>query len=280
MLTRLLALLAMIAWLSSGNAYARCDDEHAIWEASSNDGVRHTLAIKSDDQIFGFIARIEEWRGGKLAWRLQAAIACSNGQVTCRLYVPSIMDPDDSDDDEDDYATVVVERIDADGDGNSEWIVLAGLQQELYYSADAKVEFVNGFGRESDDERIVAPNIYKFSDCRDGEQEPGQSDPGPQIAGALFGISQLCSAYRLNGALVPSIEGIQANDDFRFGTWWMDDKRVVGGQNDCAIVKRNADGTIDLSCAGWDQRWKESRKYSEEGNLRHVGSVELQRCER
>ena len=157
---------------------------------------------------------------------------------------------------------------------------MAGLQQELYYSAGANVEFVNGFGREYDDERIVAPNIYKFSDCRDGEEESGQPGPGPEIAGELYGIPQLCSAYRVNGALIPSIEGIQPNVDFRFGTWWMDDKRVVGGQNDCAIVKRNADGTIDLSCAGWGQRWKESRKYSEEDNLRHVGGVELRRCQR
>jgi hypothetical protein len=270
----------MIAWLASSDVFARCDDEHATWESASRDGVRHTLAIRSDDQLVGFIARIEEWRGDKLAWRLQAEILCSNGAVTCRLDVPNTMNPDDANKGEDDYATTIVERIDADGDDNSEWIVLAGLEQELYYSGGASVEFLNGFGREYDDERMLAPNIYKFAGCREASDPPKTGEPGAghQVAGAVYGIPQLCDVYEHEHTLIPSILGKQPNVDFRFGTWWMDDERVVGGQGDCAIVRKNPNGTIDLSCLGWDQQWEESRKYSEEGNVRHVGDVELKRC--
>jgi hypothetical protein len=277
---RLLALLAMMMWLSPGDAYARCDNEHATWEASSDDGVRHTLAIKSDDQVAGSIARIEEWRGGKLAWRLQGEILCSNGNVTCQLSLPNMMDPDNPAKGEDDYATVVVERIDDDGDRNAEWIVLANLHQKLYYSGGANVEFVNGFGREYEDERMLAPNIYKFAGCRAASDTPKAEEPGPtqQIVGTLYGIPQLCDAYKHEGALIPSILGVQPDADFRFGTWWMDDMRVVGGQGDCAIVKKNPDGTIELTCSAWDQTWTESRKYSEKAGVRRVGSVKLRPC--
>jgi hypothetical protein len=281
MLMRLLALLAMIVWLTPGGAHAaRCDDEHATWEALSEGGIRHTLAIKPDYQVAGSIARIEEWRGGKLIWRLQGEILCSNGDVTCQLSLPNMMDPDNPAKGEDDYTTVVVEQIDDDGDRNADWIVLANLHQKLYYSGGANVEFVNGFGRTSDDERMLAPNVYKFAGCRVESDAPkvDQSDPSRQIVGTLYGIPQLCDAYSYEGKLIPSILGVQPEADFRFGTWWMDDKRVVGGQGDCAIVKKSPDATVELACSGWGQTWTETRKYSEKADVRRIGNVKLRRC--
>lgn len=275
---RLLALLAMMMWLLPAGAHARCNDEHAIWEASSDGGVRHTLVIRSDDQMFGFVARIEEWRNDRLAWRVQGTILCSNGDVTCRLDIPNMMDPDDPNKDEEDYATAIVERIYEDSDDNAEWIVLAGLHQKLYYSGGANVEFVNGFSREYEDERIVAPNVYKFSGCREASSAPKTGSPSQQIVGTLYGIPQLCDIYKSEGTLIPSIVGDLPSTDFRFGTWWMDDKRVVGGQGDCTIVKKDPDGTIDLTCSAWDQTWSESRKYSEKGGQRRVGNVKLRPC--
>ena len=184
-------------------------------------GIRHTLAIKSDDQVAGSIARIEEWRGGKLAWRLQGEILCSNGDVTCQLSLPNMMDPDNPANGEDDHATAV-ERIDDDGVRNAEWIVLANLHQKLYYSGGANVEFVNGFGREYEDAYARAQYLqvrWLPGGERHAKAKVEEPVPTQQIVGTLYGIPQLCDAYKHEGALIPSILGVQPDADFRFGTW-------------------------------------------------------------
>ena len=44
------------------------------------------------------------------------------------------------------FSSAIVERIDEFGNGNSGWIIFAGLDSELYYAGGAKVEWVSGFG--------------------------------------------------------------------------------------------------------------------------------------
>jgi len=248
-------LLAIVGFLATSHALAAppCDDDRAIWAHDGSDGVRHIIyrvvgdELPDDVSSFGYFF-IEEWRKGKLTWRTTATLTCSNGASTCYVPVPlagfdggAETDPQDADpaagDQNGDASTdTIIETIDGNGDDVSDWVVLAGLGQELYYSGGARVEWYNGFKPE-EYERLTAPNQYKYAGCRTDRVLPEKS--------SLFVKPGICDYYRKTGSLDPG-------KDFKPHPGkivWMKGNEIGGGNLKCDIVSFNEGGTISASCA-------------------------------
>lgn len=214
-------------------ASAECDDTTAIWATAEDDGVRHLLYGTSSITMWSGIF-IEEWRSGKRAWRTKAAWAtCSNGEVTCSVQFSDETSSDGG-------ASAVIERIDEDRDGLAEWIVLAGLREELYYGGGAAVEWDEGFRPEDDDgmsERAVpSSNAFKFFACR--------KDPVAMDKTTLFGADEVCHKYRESGSLEPDPTFPSAPD----AIWWMTGSVIKGAEFNCSVASFGKDGTITATC--------------------------------
>lgn len=137
-------------------AGAQCDDSRAIW-AAEKDGLRH-IVYGTQGLDYWSTIYFEEWRQQKLAWRGRGRVSCSNGRVICYVNVEDMAKADGTD--------AVIEKIDADGDGVSDWVVFAGLEQNIHYGGGARVEWFNGF-RPGEDERVQMPSIYRLLTCRE-----------------------------------------------------------------------------------------------------------------
>ena len=214
--------------------------------------MRHIIYRVVGDELgpnvsgFGYLF-IEEWRNGKLAWRTAATSTCSNGAVTCYEFVRTAVDDSvaeagqqDGDQVANDPAEppstdTIIEMIDENGDDLADWVVLAGLEQQLYYSGGAKVEWHNGFKPE-EGERVTAPNQYRFAGCRTARVLPEKS--------SLFVDPAVCPYYRKTGSLDPG-------EDFKpypGPIVWMKGNEIGGGSLKCDIGSFNEDGTIAASC--------------------------------
>lgn len=163
------ATLALGLSLASVTAQESCTDELAVW-SSERDGVQNLIYGTEGMRYFSEVT-FEEWRQSELAWRGRGRISCSNGQATCYVAVENNVKPADE---EPGYTDVVIEKIDENEDGLSEWIIMAGLYQAIYYGGGARVEWFNGFTPE-EYERVQMPSIYKFLRC-DEENRP--DEPG------------------------------------------------------------------------------------------------------
>jgi hypothetical protein len=259
-------IFAIFALLWGPQAWpAECRDETGIWASPERDGVRHVLYGTGGIIMFSAVF-IEEWRNGKRAWRTTAATtSCSNGEVVCRV---AFEDETPSDDPSQDRAEAIVERIDENGDGLSEWVVLAGLAAELNYGGGAKVEWDDGFKPE-EFERPVAGNIYKFLGCR--------KDPIALDKSTLFADDPLCSTYKASG----SLEADQ-NSPFEPGSiWWMTGERIEGSQLHCEIQSFNKDATISADCREGqaDTPKQTTFKFDYRGVYVVVGEQRLEICE-
>jgi hypothetical protein len=171
-----LAALALLAGAShSVAASPPCDDDHAIW--AYEDQERRVILYFGDPppNVPGSFesVHIEEWQGGKLIWRQNGLLTCSNGASTCYVVMEVVGDPDAPPDDNNLNAagapevSAVIEIIDADEDGLSDWVVLAGLEQMTYYARGAKVEWFDSEQRQEREAAYITPeNIYKFYSCK------------------------------------------------------------------------------------------------------------------
>jgi hypothetical protein len=107
-----------------------------------------------------------------------------------------------SDNPDENITSAIVERIDSDDDGISDWVVFAGLKQELWYTGGAKVEWFTGFAPE---DRVQIPNAYRLFGCRD--QGRSEADPNERADGPVFAIQLVCRSLRKNGSLAPGDTG-------------------------------------------------------------------------
>jgi hypothetical protein len=235
---------------------APCDDYRAIWANDGPDSVRHVIyhvdtngEVDQDAPTFGYLF-IEEWRERKLAWRTAAPVTCSNGVSTCYalvrtadLHGASSGDDEprssDSDQDAEPATNTIIEMIDENADKLSEWVVLAGLGQELYYSGGAKVEWYNGFKPEQG-ERATAPNHYRYAGCRTAPVLPEKS--------SLFVKPAVCDYYRKTGSLDPG-------EDFKpypGSIVWMKGNEIGGGNLKCKIRSFSPAGdAVTADCSDW-----------------------------
>jgi hypothetical protein len=259
-------IFAVVALLWPAAAWpAECTDETAIWASPERDGVRHVLYGTGGITMFSAVF-IEEWRDGKRAWRTAAATtSCSNGEVVCRVYFE---DETPSDDPEHGRAAAIIERIDENDDGLSEWVVLAGLAAELYYGGGAKVEWDDGFKPE-EFERPAATNIYKFLGCR--------KDPIALDRSTLFADDPLCSTFKASG----SLEADQNAPSEPGSVWWMTGERIEGAQLHCQIQSFNKDATITAACGEGpaDTPRQTIFKFDYQGVYVVVGEQRLEICE-
>jgi hypothetical protein len=228
-------LVATSLLLASTTARAaRCDDQTAIWATPERNGVRHLLYGTSAITMWSGIF-IEEWRHGKRAWRTKAGWAtCSNGEVTCTAYFADETMSDGG-------VGAVIEQIDDDGDGLSEYIVLAGLVQDLYYGGGAAVDWDDGFeplrSEELGYERAYpSSNVFRFFDCR--------KDPIALDKSTVFAARPVYSKYQASGSLEP-------DDTFPRtpgSIWWMTGEVIKGADFDCAVKSFNKDETVTATC--------------------------------
>ncbi|MEW9837991.1 hypothetical protein [Mesorhizobium marinum] len=266
LMTLVLVLILHASW-----AQAQCKNETAIW-ATERDGIRHVV-YGSNGVTLSSRVLFEEWRNSKLAWQVSASVTCSNGHSICRVMVPNASGlPGDAG-----QTVAIVEEIDQDGDGLSEWVVFAALGQMLYYAGGAKVVWYNDF-KPGEFDRILIPNRYRFLACRDGgvpiSDAEGADEPDTFV-GSLFGIPELCRGFLASGKLVPDHD---LSKNFQDGLWFMDDARIVGWEFGCDIEAKHSN-KLDLKCYGEGDEWTESRSYSEFGpDTRKVGEVVLRRC--
>ncbi|WP_395517544.1 hypothetical protein [Pseudorhizobium flavum] len=153
---------ALTTLVSPAIAAPKCDDQRAIW-ATEADGVRRIVygsdGVQSTDTRIFF----EEWRNGRLAWRVEAEGTCSNGASICSAMVRNNEAKDGTS--EPGMTDAIIEVIDHDGDEVADYVIFAGLGQSLYYSGGAKASWFNGFAPAEGD-MVLLPNIYKFLGCR------------------------------------------------------------------------------------------------------------------
>lgn len=222
--------------------------------------------LEASDALTMFTALRIDFNGtdGR-SWRIFGEIGCSNGASTCRATFPNRLGSKDR---TENVVSSIIERIDANGDDIGDWVVFAGLGQELYYSGGAEVEWITG-KHDPEDERILIPNIFRLDRCE-------ILMPKEPLAGALFGIWPLCQSVALTGQRIPMDFSWKPYPD---GLWWMDDKKLVGWEIECDITGRRND-KIMLSCEGEGSTWTEERPFVDKGDIRYVGNVTLARCDR
>jgi hypothetical protein len=228
-------LLAGALLLANTTVHAAgCDDQAAVWATPERDGVRHLLYGTGAITVWSGIF-IEEWRNGRRAWRTKAGWAtCSNGQVTCIVYF-------DDETMSDGGVAAIIEQIDDDGDGRSEYIVLAGLLQDLYYGGGAAVDWDDGFeplrSEELGYERAYpSSNVFRFFDCR--------RDPIALDTSTVFAARPVYSKYQASGSLEPD-DTFPKNPG---SVWWMTGEVIKGADLNCAVKSFNRDETVTAAC--------------------------------
>lgn len=189
---------------------------------------------------------IEEWRNGKRAWRTVAArVTCSDDVCTARF----------ADETPPEEVEAAIESIDEDGDGLSDYLVLAGLAQELYYRGGAKVEWDEGFLAKKYGGMFERPspgsNVFKFLRCGTEPIVLDRSTP--------YAENRVYHKYRETGSLgsdgtFPEGPG---ND-----IWWMSGEQIQGSDINCVVKSFNADHTLTASCSAQDSDTTRDRIFS------------------
>jgi hypothetical protein len=247
-------LLALPASMVVSHALAgACDTERTIWTNTGPNGVRHVVYrvfgvsdMMSTIPAFGALF-IEEWRAGRLAWRTAALTTCSNGESTCYAFVQrNNGEPGASNGREGEAARAsgsdalgdttitIIETTTREANGQPEWLVLAGLKQDLFDDG-AKVEWYNGF-HPLPGERPLAPDIYKFSGCGHGAILPEPS--------SLFVDPLVCPHCRKTGLL----ELPERFTPSPGAVLWMKGNQIGGRDLKCDIRSFNVDNTISADC--------------------------------
>jgi hypothetical protein len=225
MLDRFVTLLALAA--ATPALGGPCTNTDAIWEAKG-DKLRYVV-YGTDGLNYFSVAFLEEWRGDKLAWRTTGRVSCSNGASICYLLL-------DRADGGEKSIEIIMEGIDVEGDDLTDWIVFAALGQSLWYEGDPKVKWYNGFVP-AEGERIIPPNIYRFSACRSEALVPEPAE--------LFALPALCEQYKATGKLEPDPSS-QPPETY----WWMRGTQITGAAGACEVKSFNMSRTATTSCAG------------------------------
>lgn len=221
-----MVLGAALASSVPAQAAASCDDSAAVWATSEKEGVSHRLYRPSD------VYFIEEWRNGKRAWRTLAAwMTCSNGVSTCWADFQT----------EKGDTLSILESIDDDDDGLSEWMVIGSLWQDLRNGGGAKVEWDEGFASEAGERLLPKSNAYKFFGCPTEAIALDKSTP--------FVARDFYAAYvdkAGNGST--AVDGVFPDNP---GTiWWMTGARIEAADFRCSVKSFNKDRTVSATCTG------------------------------
>jgi hypothetical protein len=251
--------IAILAFLLPATAEAAtCKDELAIWAAKQG-GVRNIAYQAQTDGLRSMWPSmvLEEWRDGKLAWRAVASTTCSNGHSICYIFAP-----DNASLIGESTTEAIIERIDENRDGLADWMILAGLGEQIWYADGLRVDWFNGFGKDEQDERITLPNQYKFSGCQTELSTEDKAKLAAEIEIAqrpLFALPELCAQAK-NG--VRTEDFIPDGNDH--GIWWTRGRRLVGWEYSC-VIRSIKNGAADIHCdmgdlGVWDDNpgWTES----------------------
>ncbi|UVC12662.1 hypothetical protein IHQ71_31350 (plasmid) [Rhizobium sp. TH2] len=260
-----------LAWTTAGAAGKEqpCDNARAVWAFDKGD--TRQILYGTEGVQYGSSIYIEEWRGGKLAWRATGKATCSNGASICY----AMLDNDSGLTGNDASTGVVIESIDADNNGVADWAVLAAAAQNLYYNGGLKVTWYNDFEKPTD-ERILPANVFKLLSCRKTKElvlfQPPATDP-EELTGALYANSDVCDQYRSTGALTPTETGKVD------GLWWMDDTTIVGRKMDCKILSWSTD-SLRAKCQLDGTSKIETFPFRTKGVVREIMSQTLKLCNR
>lgn len=156
------AFLALCA-----TAHADCGDAGEVW--TSLDGPLEVRAYKGPNVVttgpYFFDGRV----GDKLAWRVTAEYACSNGISICSVTVPmSSGEP------------ITVPETIVGSQGSPDYVVFATLEQSVavrrFHATEpltvkADVFDVKAFASLGDDPQVSLPNFLRFAGCSKGNGE-------------------------------------------------------------------------------------------------------------
>ena len=135
----------------------KCNDDRAVW-SSESDGYTIQLmlsrSLHSDPLVSGVFV-FSAIKDGSVHWTTEGAVRCSQGMPICSIDVPSTNGTFDG---------AIVENIDENADGLSEWIIFAGLEQQLYYAGGLAGEFPDSAA--SVTTKPLLPNQFKLVSCR------------------------------------------------------------------------------------------------------------------
>lgn len=258
-----------LAALSSPVA-AACDNSNAQWVAEADEArfvLYGTKGLNYASKLY-----LEQWRKDKLAWRGRGSVTCSLGASICYALMRTDGEPNGR---YPDTVDIELETIDEDDNGVPEWVVLAAFSQTVYGARRGlQVEWFNGFKPDASPYPL-APNIYKFDGCPDTRTklDPELGIPLPPV-GPIYGIPELCGAYLRDGSLTP--DPISGATD---GTWWMDDRALVGQNNACDIAGKKDGGNIELICQdSYGVEEQTVRRYREAGQTRYIDDIALTLC--
>lgn len=157
-------IASILAFAVSDTALAEsCGDDLAVWATPERkyEGEIESWTITFPDGLGGTGKRpvlFEMWLNRKKAGSLPGEYECTNEAATiCFVSVEMNLDSQS-------FASGLMERVDENQDGTSEWLVLAGFAQAGYNKNGAKIRWEPGFEIEEHSE--VPFNIYKFERCR------------------------------------------------------------------------------------------------------------------
>jgi hypothetical protein len=139
-----------------------------IWADSR--GARRTIFYVTRSEWSPFV-RFEQWNCGKLIWRLEGRITCSNGDAQCFLSV-DVTNLKDLNDDID----ARVETIDNPDGGAPEYLVFAHLDKQAHRLQTLgpdppRLAVQWGDGVKPSKGRISLPSVYRFYGCRTNHVE-------------------------------------------------------------------------------------------------------------
>lgn len=254
------AVALMAASALATDAAVACSNADAVWVADDDTG--RTVLRTPEGPAWGWIASFERWEKGARVWQLDAEISCSLGQGICQVAVPNMMGAKDE---TENLTNAVVERIDENDDDVSDWIIFAGLGENLYYGGGANVIWSPGFDQVK---RIQIPNIFQLAGCRNSSNDASWQS-------MIYAIEPVCQmALRTQTVEEFSRYGEHASE----GLWWMNDKKSVGWEFECLIDRWNPDLTISLTCSGEGSKWNEIQKVRQVNEERILDGLRLRQC--
>lgn len=134
-----------------------CEDGKTVWRATDK-ALTYYLTIVPSTKFFGHDVKIVRTRDNIREWQIIGALSCSLGFSICRVSLPTMQ--------EDSYAQdIIVERYDADDNGNSDWVILAAAAQQLWYGGGAKVTWLNQPLSAEIANRQLIPNVFRRYEC-------------------------------------------------------------------------------------------------------------------